>query len=805
MYLPPLLPVTKINIRNTRIITTVKPVYEKKIMFSLLGIVYIFFTQAQAPNAIPFQGVARNTSGNIIASQPVSIRFTIHNTTTTGTILYRETHTVTTTSLGLFSINIGNGTPGTGTFAAINWASGLKYLQVEMDPAGGSSYTDMGTQQMLSVPYSLLSGKSSDVPTGTAGGNTMRWNGTAWVATNNLANTGSNVGVGTATPNNSAILELSSTTQGLLLPRMTSVQREAIASPAIGLMIYNLDNNCIEVRGASSWISFCSNVCTPIPTTSNAGPDQNPSSGAVTLAANTPAFGTGNWSIIGGSGGSFVSNSNPTTQFTGTQGPYQLRWSITTACGTSTDDVYISYPCAANMADCNGLASDGCETNLFTNVAHCGSCAITCVNAYPNAVSACVAGSCTLQSCSPGFYDLDGNPANGCEYACAFSSSTDLPDDLFNDSNCDGIDGNASLAIFVSATTGNNSNPGTKALPKQTITAGIGAAVSAGKTQVYISAGTYTESITLSNGISLYGGYSASNSWSRSAANIVNVTSSSNPGISGTSITIATTIDRINVTTSNNPVAGGSNYGVNCSGCTNLTIRYCTIIAGNGGPGSGGNNGSTGAAGSNGGAGGQGSCDGNGSGGAGGTAGFSSCGRTGGAGGIGGGTSGFGSQNGTAGSGGTGGAVPGSGGGTGNPGVGGGSGNSGVAATAGTNGGGGSGGSVVSNIWITSQGSNGTNGGNGNGGAGGGGGGSQTGTFIDDGFGNGGGGGGGGGCGGTAGTAGNGGGGSFGIFLVNSTGITLSNNTINSGSGGNGGSGGSGAPGGIGGSGGSGG
>ena len=49
------------------------------------------------------------------------------------------------------------------------------------------------------------------------------------------------------------------------------------------------------------------------------------------------------------------------------------------------------------------------------------------------------------------FVDLDGNPANGCEYACT-ATGPDLPDDSFIDSNCDGIDGDASKAIFVSST-----------------------------------------------------------------------------------------------------------------------------------------------------------------------------------------------------------------------------------------------------------------------------------------------------------------------------------------------------------------
>jgi hypothetical protein len=55
-------------------------------------------------------------------------------------------------------------------------------------------------------------------------------------------NAQNNVGVGTSSPDASAALDVSSTTQGMLLPRMTLVQRNLIASPATGLLIYQTDN-----------------------------------------------------------------------------------------------------------------------------------------------------------------------------------------------------------------------------------------------------------------------------------------------------------------------------------------------------------------------------------------------------------------------------------------------------------------------------------------------------------------------------------------------------------------------------------
>ncbi len=105
------------------------------------------------------------------------------------------------------------------------------------------------------------------------------------------------------------------------------------------------------------------------PTTANAGPDQT---GAATcglttvpLAANTPAIGTGSWSIIAGAGGTINTPSSPTSTFTGVAGnTYTLRWTISNApCTSSSDDVLITFnqnPTAANAGvDQTGIATCG--------------------------------------------------------------------------------------------------------------------------------------------------------------------------------------------------------------------------------------------------------------------------------------------------------------------------------------------------------------------------------------------------------------------------------------------------------------
>ena len=152
----------------------------KKIYILLSFCLIHFITQAQAPQGIPYQSVIRNGSGALIINQAIHIRFSIHDSTMLGTVVYQEKHITTTSNLGMITLSIGQGTPSIGSFSAINWGSGAKFMQVELDAAGGSNFTDLGTQQMMSVPYSLYAGNG--LKNGNAAGEMMYWNGTAWVS-----------------------------------------------------------------------------------------------------------------------------------------------------------------------------------------------------------------------------------------------------------------------------------------------------------------------------------------------------------------------------------------------------------------------------------------------------------------------------------------------------------------------------------------------------------------------------------------------------------------------------------------------
>ena len=68
-----------------------------------------------------------------------------------------------------------------------------------------------------------------------------------------------NVGIGTTTPNTSAMLDVQSTSKGLLPPRMTSLQRDAISGPTPGLIIFNTDTQSIEVFTNAGWFAIKKN------------------------------------------------------------------------------------------------------------------------------------------------------------------------------------------------------------------------------------------------------------------------------------------------------------------------------------------------------------------------------------------------------------------------------------------------------------------------------------------------------------------------------------------------------------------
>jgi hypothetical protein len=131
-------------------------------------------------------------------------------------------------------------------------APGLQGPQGPQGPAGqngtnGQSAYDIwlsqgnvGTQQDF---LNSLQGTDGLLPPGTQVGNTVYWDGTNWVvSSSNIYNNGSSVSIGTNNVDPSAILNISSNDRGILIPRVTLTQRNAIPNPTNGLLIYQTDN-----------------------------------------------------------------------------------------------------------------------------------------------------------------------------------------------------------------------------------------------------------------------------------------------------------------------------------------------------------------------------------------------------------------------------------------------------------------------------------------------------------------------------------------------------------------------------------
>ena len=283
---------------------------------------------AQAPQKMSYQAVIRNTSGALITSTSVGMKISIIPSLEPGSIaVYSETQTASTNANGLVSIQIGTGTIVTGTFVGINWANGPYFIRIAIDPTGGTNYTIVSSDELMSVPYALFSVNGTPGPAGPQGpiGSTGLTGATGAVGAtgaqgiqgetgatgatgatglqgiqgpagvgiaqtlslsdsnltlsdgggtisindadsdanneiqnleqvlvngndadgNNIVNTGK-IGIGTATPNAQASMEIA-TALPVIFPQMTQTQVNAITSPVPGMVQYNTTINKLQV------------------------------------------------------------------------------------------------------------------------------------------------------------------------------------------------------------------------------------------------------------------------------------------------------------------------------------------------------------------------------------------------------------------------------------------------------------------------------------------------------------------------------------------------------------------------------
>jgi len=118
---------------------------------------------AQAPQSFSYQTVIRDASWTVLDNQSVGIKISIREDVANGNIVYEETHSATTSTIGLVNLSVGGGVVVNGVFNTIDWGNHAYFIEVAVDVTGGSNYQVMGTTQLRSVPYALYA-KTSGTP-----------------------------------------------------------------------------------------------------------------------------------------------------------------------------------------------------------------------------------------------------------------------------------------------------------------------------------------------------------------------------------------------------------------------------------------------------------------------------------------------------------------------------------------------------------------------------------------------------------------------------------------------------------------
>ena len=119
-----------------------------KFLIPALLIIGIGFSQ----NSINYKAIIKDNLGNVVSNQSVTVQFAIQQGVAFTTV-YSESHNPTTDQNGIIVLNIGEGTPISGSYNAIAWGSDEHHLNVQVDIGGG--LVDLGTTQFMAVPYAL--------------------------------------------------------------------------------------------------------------------------------------------------------------------------------------------------------------------------------------------------------------------------------------------------------------------------------------------------------------------------------------------------------------------------------------------------------------------------------------------------------------------------------------------------------------------------------------------------------------------------------------------------------------------------
>lgn len=183
---------------------------KQKLLFVFLIQLSLTSLFSQAPAKFSYQAAIRNASGSLLPNGAnVAFKISILDLTASGAVLYSEriTHVVNN-SFGLVNLEIGTGSLVSGAWpTAAQWGLGSKFLKVEFDINGASTYVEVSTTQLISVPYAQFANSADGVSSnakisavqilssGAFVGQVLKWNGTNWAPSKDTINIGTVNGI----------------------------------------------------------------------------------------------------------------------------------------------------------------------------------------------------------------------------------------------------------------------------------------------------------------------------------------------------------------------------------------------------------------------------------------------------------------------------------------------------------------------------------------------------------------------------------------------------------------------------------